>query len=368
MASRCQAADGAAPTAPLLIADVKISSTRVILLPWIQKDRTFYFVVDTGAASCCVTADVFPDLREIRSKEFKMHDGTVPLTICEPPGISVGPIEFKSLKSVIRYDIRELSWAAGRPIAGIIGLEALRPFVVQIDCDAGRVRFFKADKTPHEEWGNSVPLVADPELKTLTVLATVDGQPANFTVDTGCTDSGFLPDWWVDRLAKSSRVVTAESVTLSGAGTYRVIRTKDCELAGVHHRDLLFGNSKMQKPGLGMRFLRHYMATFDFPNGTFYLKKGKRFDVPDEHNMSGLHLVREADEVTVRSVDEGSPAARAGVKQGDVLLRINSAEIKDADLFELSDRLTSGDGVEIILKLRRDNIDRDVQFRLKKAI
>jgi hypothetical protein len=352
----------------LVLGEFKISSARVIVLPWTQKDRTFYFVLDTGAAVCCVGRDIFPDLREIRAKDFNTHDGTVSEMVCEPPNISVGPIQFASLKSVIRYDLRAVSRAVGRPIAGIIGLEALRAFVVQIDCDAGRVRFFKPDKTPHEDWGDSVPLVADPELKLLTVLATVDGQPANFTVDTGCTDSGFLTDWWVDRLAKSSKTVIGQGATGAGMGTYRVIRTKDCELGGVHHRDLLFSDSKASKPGLGMRFFARYLATFDFPNGKLYLKKGKRFDLPDEHNMSGMGLVRDADEVKVWSVDEGSPAAWAGVKVDDVVLQLNKFKAEDADLDDLGGELSSGDGNEIHLRLRRTGKVHDVRFRLKKVL
>ena len=50
---------------------------------------------------------------------------------------------------------------------------------------------------------------------------------------------------------------------------------------------------------------------------------GQHFRDADEADMSGLHLLCDREQTFVHSVDEGSPAALAGVKAGDVLMELN---------------------------------------------
>lgn len=68
----------------------------------------------------------------------------------------------------------------------------------------------------------------------------------------------------------------------------------------------------------------------------------------------GITFTKDSDGLQVTEVKEDGPAARAGVKEGDVILRIDQADLKDADTSELV-RLVGGmrPGTVIAVDIRR---------------
>lgn len=51
--------------------------------------------------------------------------------------------------------------------------------------------------------------------------------------------------------------------------------------------------------------------------------------------MSGLHLLRVRGETVVHSVDDGSPAARCGIRPMDVILDVDGVRAEKCSLFGL---------------------------------
>ena len=74
---------------------------------------------------------------------------------------------------------------------------------------------------------------------------------------------------------------------------------------------------------LGVRYLRRYRVTFDFPNEHIYLVKGKRFADPDRGKMSGFQYLFKPKGIEVAFVDEKSPASVAGIHAKDILVALN---------------------------------------------
>lgn len=73
-------------------------------------------------------------------------------------------------------------------------------------------------------------------------------------------------------------------------------------------------------------------------------------------------------EVTVRRVMRGSGAARAGVKEGDVIVAINRVPVTKCTMEAFSRRLRGGVGSEVILNLRGpDGMPRDVSV-IREAV
>ena len=68
----------------------------------------------------------------------------------------------------------------------------------------------------------------------------------------------------------------------------------------------------------------------------------------------GITFTKDADGLQVTEVKENGPAAKAGVKEGDVIVKIDQADLKDADTSELV-RLVGGmrPGTVIALDVRR---------------
>lgn len=60
--------------------------------------------------------------------------------------------------------------------------------------------------------------------------------------------------------------------------------------------------------------------------------------------MSGLHLLKIDDNIVVQSVDEGSPAALAGVEPDDIITKVDEIDAAEVSLHPLRQSLSDQDG------------------------
>jgi C-terminal processing protease CtpA/Prc len=132
------------------------------------------------------------------------------------------------------------------------------------------------------------------------------------------------------------------------------------------YQDLIFSESNESR--LGYSFLTRHTVTFDFPNSKIYFKKGEMFNKTEEEDMSGLHLYQISDETVTYSVDEGSPAHKAGIRANDVILKIGNDDINLYDIWDIRELLRSGNRRKIMMVIKRGNDVKEVSFLLKKRI
>lgn len=72
----------------------------------------------------------------------------------------------------------------------------------------------------------------------------------------------------------------------------------------------------------------------------------------------GIRLEDRNDEVVVVSPIEGSPAARAGVRSGDVVVAVNGKSVRGLDTSEVVERIKGEKGTEVGLTVRRGEEER----------
>lgn len=133
--------------------------------------------------------------------------------------------------------------------------------------------------------------------------------------------------------------------------------------------------SKIQMHGrvgtIGGELLSRFRIFVNFRTNTLYLKKDKAFDNSFEYNMSGMDVIafgEDYDRIVVVDVLEESPAAKAGVKPGDEILKINWINVRFYSLSHLNSILRSREGKKIRLKILREGEKKKIHFRLKKLI
>src|SRR5690606_10197237 len=157
---------------------------------------------------------------------------------------------------------------------------------------------------------------------------------------------------------------------------------------------------------IGGGFLSRFTVTFDYGNKKMRLRKNNTFNDPFNYNMSGLtlehagmELVKEERHANVNSnkentneslnrnsisittelhfslvpkyvvadVREGSPAALAGVQNGDEVITINGRPCYEYKLYDLTKLFSTDEGRKISMELRRGNNTNKVKFFLKSA-
>ena len=79
----------------------------------------------------------------------------------------------------------------------------------------------------------------------------------------------------------------------------------------------------------------------------------------------GVQLEAEGDEVVVATPIEDSPADRAGIRSGDVLMAVNGESVRGEDISEIVERVKGPEGTAVRLTVLRDEEER--RFDLERA-
>ena len=107
---------------------------------------------------------------------------------------------------------------------------------------------------------------------------------------------------------------------------------------------------------LGYSFLKRFRLAIDYPHRVLWLDPipGRAWDDrPYEYSHVGLQLERRAGEARVVAVAEQSPAAVAGIRPGDEVVRIDGDSAAGSDIVSLSRKLEGPPGSRVQLTMRR---------------
>ena len=140
---------------------------------------------------------------------------------------------------------------------GILGMDCLRHYCIQLDFGAGKMRFLNHNQIDAGKLGKAFPLIfsgVGPQGKFVRPLVHQDGligESTDLLIDTGCNIDGLVEEGSIKGLA----VILPECVWDGGTYTNLIV-------AAVDHTK-----------ALGLSFLARHLVTFDFPNRTMYLKQ-----------------------------------------------------------------------------------------------
>jgi C-terminal processing protease CtpA/Prc len=116
---------------------------------------------------------------------------------------------------------------------------------------------------------------------------------------------------------------------------------------------------------IGGALLSRFDCTFDYAHQQLLLTKNAQFGAPFSYDRSGLFLIDRNGAYTVLSVLSGTPAAAAGIAQGDAVVTINGAPASSASLAAVRGQLSAAAGTVVHLGVRNaQNAVRDVTLTL----
>jgi predicted aspartyl protease len=329
---------------------------------------TNFFLLDTGASVTSLDNSfrdkLGPPVREAGGQQFY-----------RAPDAAVGYMPL-DLDTVLCSDLSVIRMVTGQPYDGVLGMDFLGRYKVHLDFDDQTLSILAAIGSEIKTNGWSVPLsvyrrrhfTIPARLNSNTVLDLLVDSGDNSTVSLNKEDwKKLFPSENAPNVHKLMIATTSlkENITESLVG-----RLGELEIGGKKYRDLVCPLSPHSAvaSGLGLAFLRRHIVTFDFPNGLLYLRPGKRFETVEEHDMSGLHLLRKENKTFVHSVDRESPAALSGMERGDVIHGINGRETGSLTIHEIRETLRSKPGAAVSLLIERNEKPVTVEFKLKRVI
>ena len=98
------------------------------------------------------------------------------------------------------------------------------------------------------------------------------------------------------------------------------------------------------------------------------LFKSMQTDTRGEFGGLGIEIGMEAGVVKVISPIQDTPADKAGIKAGDYIVRINDTQVQGKTLMEAVKLMRGPVGSEINLTIRRKNVKKVLEFKIKRAI
>jgi hypothetical protein len=340
-----------------------------ICLPVIFKGKEFCFILDTGSSNTVFDVLFKHELGKPKSlAEAKTTSDSILVQTYDALPAFIGPYSMQNCDKVACLNLKMLTLITGKEISGLIGMNFLRKHVLQIDFDNGRLLFLKIPKEKNFDWGEEFTISFNslglPQIKG-NVLGRIK---VDFTIDTGSNATGNLDRRIFEEILSKENLITSETLasTPSGLVKSKAARIDSLSIGSFRYHNLIFSEGDVNN--LGLNFLSRHLVTFDFPNNRIYLKKGKEFLKMDESDMSGLHLLRISNETVVHSVDKDSPAAKAGIRSKDIILKVEGKNADEYEMWALRQLLRCEDKYNTTMTIQHDNDEREIAFLLRKKI
>jgi len=239
------------------------------------------FVVDTGSPVTLFDKSLAPKLGKRLIDMSTWNFGAVQESgVYRAPKLWLGSTPLMTDSYISTYNFKRLSSRCGHRIMGILGMDCMRHYCIQLDFVAGKMRFLDSDKLNDAELGKAFPLTFSTEGQNPPPMFADAGQnpirpliqhtglfggtSTNSTIDTGdnidgSIDEGTIKGHYLTRL-------------IHFFIRFRAMRLPECVWNGETYTQLRVGQDKHDNR-LGLRFLARHLVTFDFPNRVIYLKK-----------------------------------------------------------------------------------------------
>ena len=329
------------------------------------------FVVDTGSAFTVFDQSVVTKLGKpigATLLEDAFDGKQKPIACFKAPSLYLGKALLRTADWVTAWDLNLFRQVLGRPVMGILGMDCLIHYCIQLDFDAGKLRFLDPDHPGDEAWGKVFPLTLLEDGRCAVSENLMDVEGFRTLIDTGFVGTGSLQSNLFAQAINDAKTHSgfARYASFGGAREGREGRFARCIFGGQTYRNLILGEA--QTTFLGLDFLARHRVTLNFPKLEMYLKR-RTTDLPDdESGMSGLSITRNGEDAVVNWVGRDSAAERAGVKAGDVVLKLNGRPAKELELWEIRNMLAAGDGKEVRLTVQRASKTKRFIIVLKRKL
>lgn len=340
----------------------------------------FRFFLDTGAGASCLDDRVARELglARVGTVEARGVTGTADVSFVLADSLAIGPVTLRA-QNLVALPLSDLPGGRDRRFDGILGYSFFSRFVVRIDYEDSTISLW--DPGAFSPPAGAVPVPISLEGNVPSAEGVVNGRfSGSFRVDTGSNATLDLHGPFVAEhgfLDAAARVAHRPFAGIGGIDVGTVTRLESFSIGPYAVREPIAGlsrggegafASRLTAGNVGSGFLRRFTVTFDYAGRRMFLEPNARLGERDVFDRSGLSLLSSAGVRKVVHVEEGSPAWRAGIRAGDVVLAVNGRGSSDWGDDEIARALRAEPGTWVSVRLRKDGGIRSVRFRLQEIL
>jgi hypothetical protein len=236
----------------------------------LENGQELPFMIDTGAPDTLFDKSLEPQLGKPLGTEtnwFLENGQDRESRSYSEPKLYLGGAPLTTGARIITCDCSLLSRRCGRPVLGCLGMDCLKNYCIQLDFQAGKMRFLDPGQTNAAGLGKAFPLTISDDHPFIHRGSLIGGAGANLEIDTGFNIDGAIKSrlFWRQFWGFHARI---------GPHFWKVLRFRRCVWDGATYTNLSIGKVPGWYPNLiGLRFLARHLVTFDFPNHMMYLKQ-----------------------------------------------------------------------------------------------
>ena len=242
----------------------------LIVMVRVNDSKPLPFLMDTGSGMTLLDSSLKPKLgTRIGDASVANFGVLLSGSTYWPPSLYLGDTPLKTGIYVTALDFKRWFKDPHCPYMGILGIDVLKHYCVQLDFQSGQVRFLDAAHADKKDWGRPFRLTYTWS-DCMTIDENLTGAKGPHTMlDTGDNWDGFLTpksyQQWTNQAAPPASGEVHSPIGTLGGEMYH-----DLELAGLQKSQL---DNHTRFNTIGLHVLSQNLVTFDFPERTLYLKR-----------------------------------------------------------------------------------------------
>lgn len=338
-----------------------------VLVPVKISDRTFNFLLDTGSSRSVIDPVTAANLGLVSegTQRIQKNFRDLVVDITEVNTLTIGKQEFNRVP-LDELTLAPVSKALGTAVDGVLGSDILQQLTFKLCYSKKTLLIGPLSKLG--TWGKPTPLRHSEN--EFFVSVTLISVPTQLVLDTGTNSTNLSWKTW----EKLARVWTpkqiVEGIARAGNPTSQAILVclprlqlgsyllPDQAVRAQQQSDAGAFSSQEFGGILGSDILQQFEITFDLKNNTIFLRPDTLYQRdPYRYVTIGIQIAKNGQGgFEIMSVWKDSPAARAGLRQGDVLKAVDGKPIDTFTAQQVSSMLHAKEGTEIKLTVERDAV------------
>lgn len=305
----------------------------------------------------------------------------------------------------------------GIQINGIIGSSFFKDFLVEINYSKKKLYLYKDFETITKKMSRyektQIEIYQNKPYVNLKIENSDENHNAKLLFDSGLGDGLWLFE------SDSIKCKERYFIDFLGRGLSGDVKGKKSRIESLqldkfilHHALVSYPDIKLSEldlfkgrdGSLGGEIIKRFNWVLDYKNERFYYKQNNLFNEPFNYNMSGLEVhhfgqqwVKELDSFTnvsgkgevnateyiskvynykytlkpnfqIYEVRENSPAAKAGLLAGDIIIKINNKSSHNYTIQKITELFQSEEGKKIKILVERDGKLLEFEFYLEKIL